>query len=147
MNLSYLFFLSYLAATCQGRLQATHSTDERSLQDVSLSRWMFGAKYAPGTNLTAAIDAFQQILTSCPGYDRAGYGYAIESSSSYYDLALFVDSADKETTVAQAGCMVNHTTMLVQTAAESATDAAASVSKSSTRISIHNPSESARDLL
>jgi len=73
---------------------------------ASTSRWLFGAKYMQGGNIGDAVQAAQKMIELCPTYDSAGYGTAIVGSSSYYDIVLYVDSKDYNTTATQAGCMV-----------------------------------------
>ena len=46
------------------------------------------------------------MIRACPAYDTAGYGTALGGTSSYYDIVLYVDSKDSNTTASQAGCMV-----------------------------------------
>jgi len=68
---------------------------------------MFAARYEPGSNLTAAVESFEKLLDSCPDYIKAGYGYALPGTSSYYTIALFVDNVDIDAVETQAGCMVS----------------------------------------
>lgn len=92
--------LSFLTAKkCRFRLAA-------SLHSPSTSRWLFGAKFSPGSDVDDAIEAAEMMIRACPAYDTAGYGTALDGTSSYYDIVLYVDSKDSSTTASQAGCMV-----------------------------------------
>ena len=56
--------------------------------------------------MSKVLDSAKALIRSCPAYESAGYGLAIPGMSSYYDIALFVDSKDCNATAMQAGCMV-----------------------------------------
>ena len=92
----------FLAATTLSSFQTALAQEE-----PGACRWLFGAKYVDGmADMAQVVNSAKTLIQSCPTYESAGYGLAIPGMSSYYDIALFVDSKDCNATAMQAGCMV-----------------------------------------